>query len=94
LCGRWAWLYCSATFGMMFGLLFGASNAGTIRDRKTAALVGVIGGVIASLVFGVTTHLTNPELTSDPIRLYLLSPLLFCIVGLVAGALFGMVFYD
>ena len=84
----------SATVGMMFGLLFGANNAGIIRDRKTAALVGLIGGVIASLVFGATARLMGSELTADPVRLYLLSPLLFSIVGLVTGWLFGMVFYD
>lgn len=84
----------SATIGMMFGLLFGANSAGTIRDRKTAALVGLVGGMIASLIFGMTAHLMSFELASDPIRLYLLSLLSFSIVGLVAGALFGMVLYD
>ena len=56
--------------------------------------MGLIGGVIASLVFWVTAHLLSLETAANDLKLLLLSLLLLSISGLMGGALFGMLFYN
>ena len=85
----------SATFGMIFGIIFGASNVGVIRDRQRAALVGLLGGVIASPMYWVSACIMGEEIA---VRVrgqgILLSLLLFGASGFVTGVLYGVLFYD